>query len=100
MSDRGPDHDLDPAARRPWFLWDAQVSEAELRTRLHHPDPAVRAQWQGVIMREARFREVFEYLTLAEIVRDFEHIERHLGRRRAFWIWILEGFRRDGILPA
>jgi hypothetical protein len=75
------------------------VTEAELRTRLHHPDPAVRAQWQGVIMREARFREVFEYLTLAEIVRDFAHIERHLGRRREFWKWILDGFRRDGILP-
>ena len=51
-------------------------------------------------MREARFREVFEYLTLTEIVRDFDHLERHLGRKKAFWRWILEGFRRDGVIPA
>jgi hypothetical protein len=53
-------------AQRPWFLWDANVSDAELRARLGHPDPAIRAQWQGVILREARFGEVFEYLTLAD----------------------------------
>ena len=85
---------------RPWFLWDSDVTEAELRARLVHADPCIRAQWQGVVMREATFKEVFEYLTLAEIVRDFANIERHLGRRRGFWIWILEGFRRDGFLPA
>lgn len=88
------------ASTRPWFLWDATVSEDELRVRLRHPDASVRAQWQGVVMREARYREVFDYLTLEEITRDFKHIERHLGRRRAFWIWLLEGFRRDGFLPA
>lgn len=87
-------------SERPWFLWDSEIAEDELRARLAHPDPKVRAQWQGVVMREATFREVFEYLTLAEIVCDFPEIERHLGRRRRFWIWILEGFRRDGLLPA
>lgn len=87
-------------AHRPWFLWDSDVSDVELRARLRHEDPAIRAQWQGVIMREATYAEVFEYLTLAEIVRDFLLIERHLGRRRAFWNWLLEGFRRDGFLPA
>jgi hypothetical protein len=88
------------ASTRPWFLWDADVSDDELRARLHHPDASIRAQWQGVVMREARYREVFDCLTLEEITRDFEHVERHLGRRRAFWIWLLEGFRRDGFLPA
>jgi hypothetical protein len=88
------------AATGPWFLRDTNVSEDELRARLRHPDALVRAQWQGVVMREARYREVFDYLTLEEITRDFEYIERHVGRRRAFWIWLLEGFRRDGFLPA
>jgi hypothetical protein len=85
---------------RPWFLWDGDVTEDELRSRLRDPDPSIRAQWQGVVLREARYREVFDYLTLDEIVRDFAAIERHLGRRRAFWIWLLQGFRRDGVLPA
>lgn len=86
-------------ATRPWFLWDVEIDEPTFRTRLQHPDPSIRAQWQGALLREARFREVFEYLTLAEIVRDLPHIEPHLGRKRAFWHWILEGFRHDGVLP-
>ncbi len=85
-------------ADRPWFLWDVAIDEPTFRARLTHPDPSIRAQWQGALMREARFREVFEYLTLGEIARDFEHLERHLGRKKAFWRWILEGFRRDGVI--
>jgi hypothetical protein len=84
----------------PWFTWDAPVEAEVLRARLHHPDPAVRAQWQGLVMREARVTEVFDWLTLDEIVRDFERIERHLGRRRSFWRWLLSGWQRDGLLPA
>ncbi len=84
----------------PWFTWDAPVAAETLKERLHHPEPAVRAQWQGLVMREARIPEVFDWLSIGEIVRDFEHIERHLGRRREFWRWLLEGWRRDGFLPA
>jgi hypothetical protein len=85
---------------RPWFLWDAPVDDDTLRARLRHPDPTIRAQWQGVVMREARFDEVFELLTIAEIQQNLSNIERHLGRRRAFWTWLIEGWRRDGLLPA
>lgn len=84
----------------PWFTWDRPVEVDVLRQRLHHPDPAVRAQWQGLVMREARVPEVFDWIRLDEIVRDFEHIERHLGRRRAFWRWLFDGWRRDGLLSA
>lgn len=85
---------------RPWFLWDVDVDEETLRARLHHPDPAIRAQWQGAVLREARFDEVFHYLSLDEILRDYARIERHLGRRRRFWQWLIDGWRRDGLLPA
>ena len=89
-----------PASDRPWFLWDVDVSAAELRARLHHPDPRIRAQWQGVVLREARADEVWDYVTLDEVLRDWEHIRRNLGRRRAFWEWLLDGWRKDGFLPA
>jgi hypothetical protein len=81
-----------------WFTWDSPVDAGTLRERLRHPDRAVRAQWQGLVMREARFTEVFEWLSLDEIVRDMPCIERHLGRRKAFWQWLLDGWRRDGLL--
>lgn len=83
---------------RPWFLWDVDVSEQERRERLQQPDPDARAQWQACVMREARFKEVWDYLTLDEIVRDWPHIRRHLGRMRGFWEFLLRGWREDGLL--
>jgi len=85
---------------RPYFLWDVEITDAELRKRLRHPDPAIRAQWQGRVLREARFSEVWEYLSLEEILRDWELIRRHLGRRREQWEFLLRGWREDGLLPA
>lgn len=87
-----------PAADRPWFLWDVDVSDAEFRARLRHEDPNIRAQWQGVLLREATFREVWKYVTLREVLANWDNIRRHLGRRRAFWEWLINGWREDGIL--
>ena len=85
---------------RPYFLWDVDVTEAELRERLRHPDPYIRAQWQGAVLREARYADVWRNLSLEEILRDWELIRRHLGRRRAQWEFLLNGWREDGLLPA
>ncbi|MCI0573136.1 MAG: hypothetical protein L0Y66_20520 [Myxococcaceae bacterium] len=76
-----------------------QVTEAEFRERLRDPDPDTRAQWQARLMREARFREVWGYVTLREVLDNWEHIRRHLGRRRAYWEFLLNGWRDDGLLP-
>ena len=50
-------------------------------------------------MREARFEEVWDYLTLEEVLRDWPRIVRHLGRSRAFWEFLLDGWKRQGLLP-
>ena len=85
---------------RPYFLWDVEITEPQLRERLHHADPDTRAQWQARVMREARFDEVWQYLTLDEILANWEPIKRHLGRRRPIWEFLLRGWRDDGLLSA
>jgi hypothetical protein len=85
---------------RPYFLWDVDVTEAELRERLSAADPDVRAQWEACVMREARYDDVWRYLSLEQIERDWPQIVRHLGRRRAFWEFLLQGWRDDGLLSA
>ncbi len=84
---------------RPYFLWDVDVTSEELRQRLRLDDPDIRAQWQGRVMREARFEEVWDYLTLEEVLRDWPHITRHLGKSRAFWEFLLDGWKRQNLLP-
>jgi hypothetical protein len=83
---------------RPYFLWDVDVSEAQLRQRLADPEPGIRAQWQGCVMREARFDDVWKYLSLKEILRDWEQIRRHLGRRREYWEFLLRGWASLGLV--
>jgi hypothetical protein len=85
---------------RPYFLWDVPITAAELRERLRDPDPAIRAQWQGRVMREARFDDVWDYITLDEVIRDFSHLRKHLGRMRGFWEYLLDAWRKDGLLAA
>jgi hypothetical protein len=91
-----------PAVRDvPYFLWsdDDQVTEAELREHLRAPDARERALWEARVMREARYGDVWKYLALDDVLRDWELIERHLGRMRAFWQFLLKGWRDDGLLP-
>lgn len=85
---------------KPSFLWDVPAGEEELRQKLSVADPDARAQWQGWVMAEARFNDVWRYLSLAQIIRDWSHIERHLGRKRAFWQFLLDGWRALGLVPS
>jgi hypothetical protein len=87
-----------PGNDRPWFLWDMDVTEVQFRERLRHEDPAVRAQWQGRLLREARFEEVWKYVTLTELLENWPLIQRHLGRMRGFWEFLLQGWRDDGLI--
>lgn len=83
---------------RPWFLWSVELSEDDFRARLRDPEPAVRAQWQGLLLREARWSEIWSYVRLGEVLSNWEHVDRHLGRKRAFWNWLIDGWRKDGLL--
>ena len=85
---------------RPWFLWDVQITDAEFRERLTHADPRIRAQWQGTLLREARYKEVWQYVRLQDVLSNLENVRLHLGRRRDMWEWLIDGWRRDGLLPS
>ncbi len=85
-------------SERPWFLWSVDVTEAVFRERLRDEDPAIRAQWQGLLMREARWKEIWQYLRLRDVLGNWENIQRHLGRKREFWVWLIDGWRKDGLL--
>lgn len=83
---------------RPYFLWDVDITEEELRLCLQQSDPDARSQWQACVMREARYNDIWEYLSLKEILRDWANIRPHLGRSRALWDYLLDGWRKDGLL--
>ncbi len=85
---------------RPYFLWDDDVSIGELRNALAAPDSARRDQLLAKMLREARDIDVWEFVRPAEVARVLERLRRRLGRRYAFWNFLIEGWRRHGLLGA
>src|SRR5690242_13548925 len=79
----------------PYFLWDAPMTIRELRERLAGAD---RAHLLGKIMREAREDDVWLFTTPAEVAKRWNELERHLGRRRDFWLFLLGQWRELGLL--
>ena len=90
--------DMTREDRRPYFLWDEPLTIAELRARLAGPDEAERLRLLGKMLREARDTDVWAFVTPDEVAAALPRLQRHLGRRRAFWEWLIAGWREDGLL--
>ena len=91
-----PPDQLCDAAGRPSFLWDNDLTLAELRERLDSADLDVAAYWLGTVMRQAKPDDA---LTLSSPVRMralWPRLERYLGKERAFWSWLLTTTARNG----
>ena len=83
----------------PYFNWDAPVTNAQVRIALHDGDEDDRLFWIARIMTEARYRDVWNYLSLRrDILPRWEKLRRRLGRRRPFWEFLIERWRRDGLV--
>lgn len=75
---------------RPYFLWWTETTIAEFRARLTDPDPDVRAYWMGALLREANTRDTWLFVTPAMIRASWDRLQRHLGRSRAMWAYLLD----------
>jgi hypothetical protein len=65
-----PEENVTP---RPRFLWDYELSEAEVRAILSQPGLSPTKRWLiERILTEARFEEVFQYLDLPTIQKHFQ----------------------------
>jgi hypothetical protein len=92
--------DLSRGDLRPYFLWDEDVSIDELRAALRGGDEYERLRLLGKMLREARDVDVWRFVTPTEVAANLGRLGRRLGRRRAFWEFLIEGWRRDGLLAA
>jgi len=92
--------DMADSGARPYFFWDEDVSVAELRAALQPGrEEGERLRLLGKLLREARDVDVWAFVTPAEVAAALPALGRRLGRRRRFWEFLIEGWRRDGLLP-
>jgi hypothetical protein len=90
--------DLSQGDKRPYFLWDEDVTVAELHAALRGDDRELRLRLLGKMLREARDIDVWLFVTPEEVEKELPLLTRRLGRRAPFWNWLISGWRRDGLL--
>ena len=90
--------DLDDPQAIPYFLWDAPMTVAELRQRLGSLSTPEAVRLLARVLREARDTDVWRFTTPAEIIRHWDALALHLGRRRHFWKYLLARWREAGLL--
>jgi hypothetical protein len=92
--------DMTNGALRPYFLWDEDVSIDELHRILGGPDSPRRDQVLGKMLREARDIDVWHFVRPTEVARVLDRLRRRIGRRHAFWKFLIEGWRSRDLLRA
>lgn len=67
----------------PYFTWDAPVTNAAIRRALTEGSPEERLHWMARILREARYEDVWAYVSLRrDVLPNWEPLRARLGRRR------------------
>ena len=90
--------DLDDPSAIPYFLWDEPMTVRELRDRMATASPPERTRLLAKILREARDTEVWAFTSPSDVVAKWQELSLHLGRRRAFWEFLLQEWRRAGFI--
>jgi hypothetical protein len=89
---------LDDPNAIPYFTWDHPMTVAEIHHKLANASEPERIRVLGLILREAKDTDVWKFTTPREVVAMWPKVEKHLGRRRGFWIFLLDLWRRLGLL--
>lgn len=89
-----PDELRTDATGRPYFVWDVDVTWAEMVGHLRSEDDEIADYWLARVLRDAKPDDAIELVSWERIQRRWPHIEWRLGRQRAFWAWWLERMDR------
>lgn len=83
---------------RPAFLWDEPLTRDDLKKRLASENEEESLYYAAKILREARFEEVWSYLSPAFLAAHWEKLHRRLGRRKRFWEFFYTTWRSHGLI--
>lgn len=91
--------DLERLEAVPYFNWDAPITNAQVRQIIAEGSEDDKAFWIAKIMREARYEDVWKYVSLRRhVLPRWSQIEPHLGRWKEKWRFLIEGWRTRDLL--
>ncbi len=80
----------------PYFCWDRKLTVKDIREKLKSYSGLKKTMFTAWIMREAAFKDVWEFLTPKDVWNTFSELKRFLGRHKDFWVFIMEKWHELG----
>jgi hypothetical protein len=85
---------MQPTTNRPYFLWDYNLSNADVRRILHGENETEKIWMMSRILESARYEDVWKYMTLAELRQTFPKLQLK-PQVRDVWAFALEVWERE-----
>jgi len=82
--------------QRPYFFWDYQISDEEIRRILRDGTPSEKAWVISRILEYAKWDDIWRYLTLADIRDNFANLRFRRPQDRELWAYALDRWTRRG----
>ena len=86
----------DHAANRPYFFWDYDISDEEIRHILHQGSPMEKAWIITRILEYAKWDDIWHYLTVEDIRQNLEHLRFRRPQDRELWEYALKRWAHHG----
>jgi hypothetical protein len=83
---------------RPDFLWDERLTRDDLKKILDGDNEEESLYYAAKVLREARFQEVWDYLSPAFLARHWENLRWRLGRKKKFWEFLYTTWHTHGLI--
>ena len=83
----------------PYFCWDYDISEEEIRRILRHGSLSEKAWVISRILEHAKWDDVWRYLTVDDIRQNFERLHFRRPQDRELWAYALNRWARHDSHP-
>jgi len=82
----------------PYFMWDYQYTVGKIKDILANGDESQRIWLMAKIMRDARYADVWKFISLQDFLKYREQLLPRLGRQRPFWEFLYSRWIKQGII--
>lgn len=83
----------------PYFMWDYRYTVGQIKIMLVEGSESQRIWLMAKIMRDARYCDVWKFMSLRDFLKYREQIMPRLGRLRDFWQFLYSRWIKYGIIP-
>jgi hypothetical protein len=83
----------------PYFMWDYRYTVGQIKEKLANGTESERLWLMAKIMRDARYSDVWKFISLQDFLKYRERLMRgRLGREKGFWEFMYSKWVEHGIV--